>query len=132
MYKQSVNPWRWQDQLGFSQAWRVDNAESTVYVAGQAPISPDGQLVGQDEFEVQARQVFENLRTVLEESGATLDSIVKLTVYLTDMSKPAGLRPRQSRFHHLQAARLDNARRRLAGAAKDDEMMIEVDAIAVL
>lgn len=129
MYKQSVNPWRWQHQLGFSQAWRVDNAESTVYVAGQAPISPDGQLVGQDEFEVQARQVFENLRTVLEESGATLDSIVKLTVYLTDMSRLQDYARVKAEFitrKHPASTAIGVASLALP------KMMIEVDAIAVL
>lgn len=129
MYKQSVNPWRWQHQLGFSQAWRVDNAESTVYVAGQAPISPDGQLVGQDEFEVQARQVFENLRTVLEESGATLDSIVKLTVYLTDMSRLQDYARVKAEFitrKHPASTAIG-----VASLARP-KMMIEVDAIAVL
>lgn len=83
MDKRQVNPWSWQDQLGFSQAWRVDGPQSIVFLAGQAPISPDGKLVGEEDFEAQARQVFENLRTVLEQSGATFQTIVKLTVYLT-------------------------------------------------
>src|SRR5579875_2201383 len=87
MDKRQINPWRWQDQLGFSQAWRVDGAQSIVFLAGQAPISSEGRLVGEDDFEAQARQVFENLGTVLEQSGASFESIVKLTVYLTDTSK---------------------------------------------
>jgi reactive intermediate/imine deaminase len=85
--KQQVNPWTWQDAAGFSQAWRVDGARSIVFVSGQAPISPDGQLVGEDDFNAQVRQVFENLQTVLEASGTGLDAIVKLTVYLTEMSR---------------------------------------------
>jgi enamine deaminase RidA (YjgF/YER057c/UK114 family) len=81
------NPWRWQDQFGFSQAWRVDGAKSIVFLAGQAPISPEGQLVGEGDFEAQTRQVFENLSAVLEQSGASFESIVKLTVYVTDTAK---------------------------------------------
>ena len=86
MNKQQVNPWTWQDRAGFSQAWRVDDAQSIVFVSGQAPISPEGQLVGEGDFEAQTRQVFENLQTVLSEAGASLDSVVKITVYLTDIS----------------------------------------------
>src|SRR6185437_10425921 len=87
MQKQQVNPWTWQDAAGFSQAWRVDSARSIVFVSGQAPISADGQLVGADNFETQARQTLENLRTVLEQAGTDLTAVVKLTVYLTDMSR---------------------------------------------
>jgi reactive intermediate/imine deaminase len=85
--KQQVNPWTWQDAAGFSQAWRVDGAASIVFVSGQAPVSPEGGIVGADDFETQVRQVFGNLQTVLEEAGMGLDAVVKLTVFLTDMSR---------------------------------------------
>jgi 2-iminobutanoate/2-iminopropanoate deaminase len=85
MNRQQVNPWTWQDRAGFSQAWRVEDAQSIVFVSGQAPISPAGELVGEGDFEAQTRQVFENLQTVLAEAGASLDAVVKITVYLTDI-----------------------------------------------
>ena len=53
----------------------------------KAPISAEGELVGEGDFEAQTRQVFENLRTVLERSGATFESIVKLVVCVTDTTK---------------------------------------------
>jgi len=81
----AVNPWRWQERLGFSQALRVDGAESVVFVAGQGPVSADGELVGEGDFDAQVRRTFENLGTVLEDAGASLDGIVKLGVYLTDI-----------------------------------------------
>lgn len=86
MEKTQVNPWSWQDQAGFSQAWRVDGAASTVYVSGQGPIDANGQVVGEGDFEAQARQVFENIQTVLEQAGASFEDVVKLTVFLTDIS----------------------------------------------
>jgi reactive intermediate/imine deaminase len=85
MDKTQVNPWSWQDAAGFSQAWRVDGARSVVFVSGQGAISADGQVVGEGDFERQVTQVFENLRAVLEQAGAGLDAIVKLTVFLTDV-----------------------------------------------
>ena len=81
----AVNPWRWQERLGFSQALRVGGAESVVFVAGQGPVSADGELVGEGDFDAQVRRTFENLGTVLEDAGASLDGIVKLGVYLTDI-----------------------------------------------
>ena len=87
MEKTQVNPWSWQDRAGFSQAWRVDGAQSVVYLAGQGPVSADGELVGADDFDAQVRQTFENMRTVLEEAGTSFDALVKLTVFLTDIGR---------------------------------------------
>src|SRR5690348_12592956 len=84
-----VNPWTWQDKRGFSQAWQLEGARSLIVVSGQVALDADGKPVGTEpaDFEVQARKVFENLSTVLEAGGASLNDIVKLNVFLTDMSK---------------------------------------------
>ena len=87
MEKQQVNPWTWQDLAGFSQAWRVDGASTVVFVSGQAPISAEGELVGEGDFEAQVRATFENLGTVLEQAGASFDHVVKLGVFLTDIGR---------------------------------------------
>jgi enamine deaminase RidA (YjgF/YER057c/UK114 family) len=79
MDKRQCNPWTWQDAFGFSQAWRVEGAGTLVFVSGQGPISADGAVVAADDFEAQARQTFENLRTVLEQAGASFDDVVKVT-----------------------------------------------------
>jgi 2-iminobutanoate/2-iminopropanoate deaminase len=58
----------------------------TVYVAGQVAIGPAGELVGRGDIQAQARQVYKNLDAVLRAMGSDLGSILKLTVYLTDMN----------------------------------------------
>ena len=129
MRKQQVNPWQWQNALGFSQAWRVDAATTIVFVSGQAPISPEGQLVGDGDFDAQVRQVFENLRTVVEQAGTTLDSVVKLTVFLTDIGR---LRD-YTRVKADYFTGLDPASTALGVTAlARPEMMVEVEAVAVL
>ena len=128
MNKKQVNPWTWQDAAGFSQAWRVDGADSIVFVSGQAPISAEGQLVGEADFEAQVRQVFENLRTVLEGAGSGLDAVVKLTVYLTQMSLLRDYtRIKGEFFVGEQPASTALGVTALARP----EMMVEVEAIAV-
>jgi 2-iminobutanoate/2-iminopropanoate deaminase len=84
--KTPINPWTWQDQRGYSQAWKVEDGHTLIIVSGQASISADGQLVHDGDFSGQVRQTFENLRTVLEAAGASLERVVKLSVFLTDMS----------------------------------------------
>lgn len=129
MDRQQVNPWTWQDQFGFSQAWRVDGAQSIVFVSGQAPISPDGELVGDGEFEAQTRQVFENLQAVLADAGASLDAIVRITVYLNDIGRLRDFGRIKAEFiagEQPASTALEVSSLALPG------MMIEVDAIAAM
>jgi 2-iminobutanoate/2-iminopropanoate deaminase len=67
--------------LSYSQAIKVGNI---VYVAAQGPFDPEtGKLVGKT-FEVQTRRALENMKAILEESGAKLSDVVKVTVNLGD------------------------------------------------
>lgn len=67
----------------YSQAVRAGN---TVYLSGQIPLDPATmQLVGGD-VRAQIARVFDNLRAVAEAAGGSLADVVKLTVYLTDLS----------------------------------------------
>lgn len=66
----------------YSQAVKVD---STVYLSGQIGLDPVSmQLV--DGIENQVHRVFQNLKAVAEASGGSLADIVKLNVFLTDLS----------------------------------------------
>ncbi len=67
----------------YSQAVQVGN---TVYLSGQIPLVPETMVLTEGGFDEQARQVFRNLKAVTAEAGGTLDNLVKLTVYLTDLS----------------------------------------------
>lgn len=67
----------------YSQAIRSGNM---VYLSGQIPLDPQtGQIVVGD-FAMQVHQVFKNIRAVCEAASASLKDVVKLTIYLTDMS----------------------------------------------
>lgn len=67
----------------YSQAIRTGNL---VFLSGQIPLNPATmELVG-DDFEARARRVFENLKAVAEAAGGSLEGIVKVTVYLTDLA----------------------------------------------
>ena len=129
MDKRPVNSWSWQDKLGFSQAWRVDGARSVIFISGQAPISASGELVGEGDFEAQTRQVFENLRAVLDHSGGSFESIVKLTVYLRD---PSRLREYgRIKAEYIPGSQPASTAIGVAGLALPG-MLIEVEAIAVV
>jgi 2-iminobutanoate/2-iminopropanoate deaminase len=127
--KRQINPWSWQDRFGFSQGWRVDGAEAVVFVAGQGAVSADGEVVGEGDFEAQVRQTFANLQAVLEQAGGSLESIVKLTVYLTDMST---LREYGRVKAELMPGPPPASTAIQVGALALPGMMIEIEAIAVL
>lgn len=58
--------------------------DGVIFVAGQVALDEQGQLV-QGDAEAQARQVMENMARVLAAAGATLDDVVKTTVFLTSL-----------------------------------------------
>ena len=75
-----------------SQGFRVGDL---LFISGQAAIDPQGEIVGAGDFDAQAEQAFSNLRRVLEAGGSSLERVVKVTIFLTDMSnfpKIVGLR----------------------------------------
>ena len=83
--RRNVDPgWAWDDRLPLSQAKQIGN---TIYVSGQIAYDSDGKLVGEGDMKVQTRQVFDNIRDVLESAGSSLKDIVKITTYITDGSK---------------------------------------------
>ena len=67
----------------YSQAVRAGN---TVYISGQIPLDPATMEVCSQDFAAQATQVFENLKAVAEASGGSLQDVVKVSLFLTDLS----------------------------------------------
>lgn len=67
----------------YSQAVKVGD---TVYMSGQIPLVPETMTVLDGDFSAQVRQVFDNLTAVAEAAGGSLQDIVKLNIFLTDLS----------------------------------------------
>jgi reactive intermediate/imine deaminase len=67
----------------YSQAVKVNN---TVYLSGQIPLIPETMELIEGDISVQIRQVFDNLSEVCAASGGDLSNIVKLNIFLTDLS----------------------------------------------
>jgi reactive intermediate/imine deaminase len=67
----------------YSQAIRAGNI---VYLSAQAPLIPQKMTVAEGGIKMEIQQVFDNLRAVASSAGGNLNHIVKLTVYLTDLT----------------------------------------------
>jgi len=66
----------------YSQAIQSGNL---VFMSGQIPLDPATMEIVDGDFEARARRVFESLKAVSEAAGGSLNQIVKLTIYLTDL-----------------------------------------------
>lgn len=67
----------------YSQAVKVDN---TVYLSGQIPLVPETMELVEGDIATQIRRVFDNLQAVAQAAGGSLKDVVKLNVFLTDLS----------------------------------------------
>jgi 2-iminobutanoate/2-iminopropanoate deaminase len=56
-----------------------------LFISGQISIDPEGNIVGRGDFAAQCKQVFENIKLVLDKAGASYSEIVKINTYLTDL-----------------------------------------------
>jgi reactive intermediate/imine deaminase len=110
----------------FTDAVRAGNL---LFVSGFVPVDGEGRLVGGDDVVAQVRQVFANLGAVLAAAGATFADVVKVTVYLTDITDRARINPvRQEIFGDTRpASTLVEVSALVVPGAK-----VEIDAVALV
>jgi len=83
----------------YSQAVRVETGDAVwIHVSGQIAIDREGDIVGPGDLRAQTRQVFENLKAILEANGATFADAVKIGTYLTTLDDLAGMREVRSEY----------------------------------
>ena len=85
MQRTIINPWTWQDQLGYVQANEVVGAERVLHVSGIASMDADGSPVHAGDMKAQIVQTLDNLETVLRAAGYDLSDVVRLNYYTTDI-----------------------------------------------
>ena len=85
MERRIINPWNWQDQLGFVQAHEVSGAQRVLLCAGQTSVDGEGRPVHSGDMRAQLVLALDNLEAVLREAGLTLADIVRLNYYTTDV-----------------------------------------------
>jgi reactive intermediate/imine deaminase len=109
----------------YSQAVK---AGDTVYLSGQIPLVPETMDIVAGDFSAQTRQVFENLKAVCEAAGGELKDIVKLNIYMTDLSN-------FTTVNEIMATYFQDpypARAALGVAALPKNVPIEIEGIMVL
>src|ERR1700739_1360766 len=80
-----INPWKWQDALGFVQANEVIGGQRVLYCAGQISVDTDGKPMHVGDIGAQLKRALENLEQVLSAAGFSLPDVVRLNIYTTDV-----------------------------------------------
>jgi 2-iminobutanoate/2-iminopropanoate deaminase len=108
----------------YSQAQRLG---PLIFTAGQIPLDPATmELVGGDDIAAQTDRVLRNLQAILEAAGASLDSVLKTTVFLADMNDFAAMNDVYGRYFAAHKP----ARSTVEVARLPRDVRVEIDAIA--
>lgn len=102
MKKQKINSEQFAKRLGaYSHGYSVDVGDATIiFTTGQIALDKDGNVVYPEDPAKQAEFIYESLQKILQEVGASLDDVVKTTVYLTDMNDFAKISPVRNKYFH--------------------------------
>lgn len=114
------------DGVGYSHVSRVGNL---LFLAGQVALDREGKLVGKGDIEAQARQVYANLRAILDEVGGGRASVIKLTTYLIHREHLPGFRKIRNEVSPRPFP--PNTLVFISGLANPD-YLIEIEAIAAI
>jgi 2-iminobutanoate/2-iminopropanoate deaminase len=100
-----------------------------VYTSGQIALKPDGDdAILKENVIMQAKQVLENLKNVLEASGSSMDRVIKTTIFLADMSDFAVV----NEVYEEAFGSHKPARSTVAVKTLPKNALVEIDAIAVV
>ena len=112
----------------YSQALLVE-AKRNPYISGQVPVDEAGNLIGRGDVAAQARKVFANIQALCEAAGASLDDVVFLRMYLTDMRFRGAITEVRD---ELLGEPYPAATMVQVSALADENWLVEVEAIVAL
>jgi enamine deaminase RidA (YjgF/YER057c/UK114 family) len=124
-----INPPTLATPPGYTHVVEITHGR-TIFIAGQVALDRSGKIVGEHDFHAQTQQVFENLKAALAAVGADFTRVVKLNMYVVDISQLPTLREVRDRYVNTNsppASTLVEVRR-----LAREEFLIEIEAVAHL
>ena len=118
---------KWEGEVAFSQCFRCE-AGPLLYLSGQVSIDAAGQVVGHGDMTAQTRAAFGNIRDLLAAAGSTMEDVIKLTYFVTDMSRWSEVQKVRAEFfprHHPASTTVEVSR------LFKKEYLIEIEAVAL-
>ena len=100
-------------------------ANGFVFISGQGPVNPETGAMP-DAFADQVRQTFKNVQTILEAAGSSLDDVVKVNAYVTDLTRFAEFNEVYKEFFQADPPARTTVATALLG------ILVEVDCIAAI
>jgi enamine deaminase RidA (YjgF/YER057c/UK114 family) len=128
--RKTVNPWRWQEPIGFQQGNLITDAGKVLYCSGQTAMDENGVPQHAGDIAAQMAMALDNLATVLERAGMTLTNIVRITTYTTEV--PGFRENRAAMLDRLKEADTEFTHT-LIGIDRlaFPELMVEIEAVAM-
>ncbi|SRR2546422_7395484 len=117
------------DPPGYSQGIRVTGAQTMLFLAGQVAYDRDGTVKHRGDFTAQAREVFGAVKRLVEAGGGTLQNVVKITTYVTDVRHRPEFRTVRAEFFGDKGPASTMVE---VSALAHPDYLIEVEAIAVV
>ena len=90
MERREINPWPWSIEMGFHQAVEVSGEARTVYCSGQTSVDENGAPMHAGDMVAQLNLALDNVEAVLAGAGMTLENVVRLNMYTTDVDALMG------------------------------------------
>lgn len=117
------------DPPTYSQGIKVTNAQTLLFIAGQVAYDKDGSPMHRGDFKAQARECFRSIKALVEAQGGTLQNVVKVNTYVTDIRYRVDLVPVREEFFGKKGP----ASTLIAvPALAHPDYMIEIEAVAVV
>ncbi len=85
MQRHIINPWSWQEPLGFVWVNDVKDVQRTLYLSGHASLDDQGQLLHPGDMRSQIHQTLGNVEAMLKAAGVSLANVVRLNFYTVDV-----------------------------------------------
>lgn len=80
-----INPWTWNESLGFVHANKVEDGQTMLFLAGQTASDEQGHTLCLDDMAGQVSRVLKNIDTILGQSGMGWDNVMRLNIYTTEL-----------------------------------------------
>ncbi len=127
MKRELVDPgWAWTKKFNIPAGMKVGD---TVYLSGNVAFDSDGNIVGENDVYAQSKQIFQNIEEALASAGASMDEVIKITTYVTDISRYGEFsKARNEAFPSGVPATTAIS----APALVLPELLVEIEAIAVI
>lgn len=116
---------------GYSHSVEIDLGKSKmVIISGQIALDSAGNLIGKDNLAAQTEQVFTNIKNIISESGGTMDNVIRIGIFMIDISKVQTMRDVRDKFFNPKKPPTSTLVQ--VNKLVRDDLLIEIEATAII